>query len=160
MNVFEKIRRLIELMRENDLAELELEEPELRVKLRTKLGAQYSDSSVGGASDLEMLPGPHAGPREGAEEPGEAQRRAQEELLEITSPMVGTFYRSPSEGAEPYVTVGSVIEPETVVCIIEAMKVMNEVKAGIAGEVAEILVQNGEPVEFGQVLFLARPPEE
>jgi acetyl-CoA carboxylase biotin carboxyl carrier protein len=71
--------------------------------------------------------------------------------------MVGTFYRAPSEGAEPYVTVGTVVDPESVICIVEAMKVMNEVKAEVEGEIVEILVQNAEPVEYGQVLFLAKP---
>ena len=91
---------------------------------------------------------------------GEAPTQGDEEgSLKIVSPMVGTFYRAPSEGAEPYVTVGTIVEPDTVVCIIEAMKVMNEIKAEVSGEVVEILVQNAEPVEYAQVLFLVRPEE-
>src|SRR5205823_1945740 len=77
--------------------------------------------------------------------------------LEIPSPMVGTFYRSPSADASPYVEVGDKIGKDTPVCIVEAMKVMNEIKAEVEGEILEILVQNGEPVEFGQPLFLVRP---
>ncbi len=73
--------------------------------------------------------------------------------------MVGTFYRSPSPGAEPYVSVGSEVEADTVVCIIEAMKVMNEIKAEVSGRIVEILVEDVEPVEYGQVLFLVEPAE-
>jgi acetyl-CoA carboxylase biotin carboxyl carrier protein len=76
--------------------------------------------------------------------------------LEITSPMVGTFYRSSAPDADPFVDVGVRIEEEDVICIIEAMKVMNEIKAEFGGEIVEILVENGEPVEFGQPLFLVQ----
>ena len=82
---------------------------------------------------------------------------AQEELVEIKSPIVGTFYETPSPDSEPYVEVGSHVEPQTVVCIIEAMKVMNEIKAETSGTIAEILVTNGQAVEYGQVLFRVRP---
>jgi acetyl-CoA carboxylase biotin carboxyl carrier protein len=74
--------------------------------------------------------------------------------------MVGTFYRSPRPGADSYVSIGSEVDPDTVVCIIEAMKVMNEIKAEVGGTIVEILVQDAEPVEFGQVLFLVEPAEE
>src|SRR5207247_9643674 len=77
--------------------------------------------------------------------------------IEIPSPMVGTFYRSPSPDAAPYVEVGDRIGKDTPVCSVEAMKAMNEIKAEVEGEILEILVQNGEPVEFGQPLFLVRP---
>ena len=73
--------------------------------------------------------------------------------------MVGTFYRASSPGADSYVTIGSEVEPDTVVCIIEAMKVMNEIKAEVSGTIVEILVQDTEPIEFGQVLFLVEPAE-
>src|SRR5204863_4882317 len=77
--------------------------------------------------------------------------------LEIKSPMIGTFYRAPSPEAAPYVEVGSEVNPETVVCIIEAMKVMNEIKAEAKGVIAQVLVENAKPVEFGQPLFKLRP---
>jgi acetyl-CoA carboxylase biotin carboxyl carrier protein len=89
-----------------------------------------------------------------------ALQEGEDDLAEVTSPMVGTFYRSSSPGADAYVSVGSVVEPDTVVCIVEAMKVMNEIKAGVSGEIVEILVEDAEPVEFGQVLFLVEPHEE
>ena len=151
-DVVDRIRQLAALMEEMELAELEVEEPDLRLKLRTVAGtAPHMVSHMAGVV-------PQAGAEAEEEEEGHPER--EEGLIEVTSPMVGTFYRAPSEGAEPYVTVGTIVEPETVVCIVEAMKVMNEVKAEISGEIVEILVQNGEPVEFGQVLFLAKPIEE
>jgi acetyl-CoA carboxylase biotin carboxyl carrier protein len=82
-----------------------------------------------------------------------AEPSAEEELHLITSPIVGTFYRSPAPNADPFVKVGSRVEPDTVVCIIEAMKLMNEVQAEAAGTVAKIYVENGQPVEYGQPLF-------
>ncbi|MFP4026221.1 MAG: acetyl-CoA carboxylase biotin carboxyl carrier protein [Candidatus Brocadiia bacterium] len=164
MDVIEKIRELVELMSENELAELELEEPELRVRIKTNTYVQLASGPSSSEGQQVPVPVPAGSeserqlpePNEGAES-GEGR---DEDLLEITAPMVGTFYRAPSEGAEPYVTVGTIVEPDSVVCIVEAMKVMNEVKAEVAGEVVEILVQNAEPVEFGQVLFLAEPAEE
>ncbi|MFB0525064.1 MAG: acetyl-CoA carboxylase biotin carboxyl carrier protein, partial [Phycisphaerae bacterium] len=81
----------------------------------------------------------------------------EEELVEIKSPIVGTFYATPSPDSEPYVEVGSHVEPQTVVCIVEAMKVMNEIKAETRGTIVEILVTNGQAAEYGQVLFRVRP---
>ena len=77
--------------------------------------------------------------------------------LEVKSPMIGTFYRRPSPDAEPFAEVGAVVEPDTVVCIIEAMKVMNEIKAEVKGIIAEVLVEDGKPVEYGQALFRIEP---
>jgi len=80
-----------------------------------------------------------------------------EDLVEIKSPIVGTFYVTPSPDSEPYVELGSAVRPQTVVCIIEAMKVMNEIKAEASGTIAEILVTNGQAVEYGQVLYRVKP---
>ncbi|MFW6456817.1 MAG: acetyl-CoA carboxylase biotin carboxyl carrier protein [Planctomycetota bacterium] len=159
MDLMEKIRQLADLMEETDLGELEVEEPELRLKLKNESAAapQVISQPVAGTAP----PAPAGGsPEGGGEEDQSVPNEKDEDLIEITSPMVGTFYRAPSEGAEPYVTVGSVVEPDTVVCIVEAMKVMNEVKSEVSGEIVEILVQNAEPVEFGQVLFLVSPLDE
>jgi len=159
MDITEKIRQLVALMEEKGLAELEVEEPELRVKIRTNVAFQQPTKHV-------VTTVPQVGPAAAAAQAGATPQQTAEEkaaededdkLLKIKSPMVGTFYRAPSEGAEPYVTVGAVVEPESVVCIIEAMKVMNEIKAELSGEIVEILVQNAEPVEYGQVLFLVKP---
>jgi len=160
MDVIEKIRQLIALMNEQNLTELEVEEPEFKLRIKANQGEQYMPPAIPKA--MQQLEAPRESPvlQETPEPAVGVLPTKKEKLEEIASPMVGTFYRAPSEGAEPYVTVGTVVEPDTVVCIVEAMKVMNEVKAELSGEIVEILVQNAEPVEFGQVLFLARPLDE
>jgi acetyl-CoA carboxylase biotin carboxyl carrier protein len=159
MDAVERVRQLIAIMADHDLAELEVEEGDLRVKIRKNVPPEYLPPG--------FLPMRHPsaaglGPQAALQAPGEAEARAAEQakrdsLLEITAAMVGTFYRAPSAGAEPYVSIGSQVEEETVVCIIEAMKVMNEIKAEVKGTIVEILVQDAEPVEYGQVLFLVEP---
>jgi len=154
MDTVERVRQLIQIMAEHDLAEIEVEEPELRVKLRKHLPPQYLPAGLNYAQvpQAQGFPPALQSPEQAEKDSGAASK--EEKLLEITSPMVGTFYRAPSPGAEPYVTIGSRVEPDTVVCIIEAMKVMNEIKAELSGTIVEILVQDAEPIEFGQVLFL------
>ena len=159
MEVVERVRQLIEIMADSGLVELEVEEPELRIKI-TKQHPQPAMMPPFGLNltQLQAAPGQLAPPQPDAIEQ-EAATAARARLVEITSPMVGTFYRSPSPGAEPYVSVGSEVEPDGVVCIIEAMKVMNEIKAEVTGRIVEILVEDVEPIEYGQVLFLVEPAE-
>jgi acetyl-CoA carboxylase biotin carboxyl carrier protein len=145
-----EIKELIELMRQNELTELEIETEGLRVKL--KKGSEpvvshtYFGQQAGPAAAAPGATAPAAGTAAEAKEPGR----------EITSPMVGTFYGSASPEASPYVEVGTEVNEETVVCIIEAMKVMNEVKAETRGVITEILGENGKPVQYGQPLFRLR----
>jgi acetyl-CoA carboxylase biotin carboxyl carrier protein len=106
-------------------------------------GAQAASSAA------QAAPGAEAAPQQTAAAP----EPPEEELHVITSPIVGTFYRASSPNAEPFIKVGSQVEPDTVVCIIEAMKLMNEIQAETAGTVAKIYVENGQPVEYGQPLF-------
>jgi acetyl-CoA carboxylase biotin carboxyl carrier protein len=160
MDVIDRIRRLVALMEENDLAELELQEPDFHVRIKANVAVHHALPAFTTAPQpVYQAQGLEAGQQKPSEAPGAAIENKGEKLSEIVSPMVGTFYRAPSDGAEPYVTIGTVVEPDSVVCIIEAMKVMNEVKGETSGEIVEILVQNGEPVEFGQALFLVRPPK-
>ena len=158
MDLVEKVRQLVSLMNENDLAELEVEEGEVRIKIKASASPHYAAPPLQAPAPVHAVAGPQA---VAGLPPGEAGVQAappaDKGLLEITSPMVGTFYRAPSDGAEPYVGVGTMLDPETVVCMVEAMKVMNEVKAEVSGEIVEILIQNAEPVEYGQVLFLVKP---
>jgi acetyl-CoA carboxylase biotin carboxyl carrier protein len=160
MEVVERVRQLIEIMADNGLVELEVEEPELRIRLTKEHPHPAAAVPFGfNFAQLQAPPGqlpPAAQPQ--AAEP-ETPPAAQQHLAEITSPMVGTFYRTPSPGAEAYVSVGSEVDADTVVCIIEAMKVMNEIKAEVTGRIVEILVEDVEPVEYGQVLFLVEPAE-
>jgi acetyl-CoA carboxylase biotin carboxyl carrier protein len=137
------VRRIVALMKQHDLAEVEWEPGR---KIRVVRGARLvaAPAPVAAAPAAPVTAPAAAAPKESRG-------------IEIPSPMVGTFYRSPSPDASPYVEVGDRIGKDTPVCIVEAMKVMNEIKAEVEGEILEILVQNGEPVEFGQPLFLVRP---
>ena len=147
------IKRIVELMKENELSEFELAEEGFRISLRRKgLGAEpqvIMTPMAAPAPAVAVAPAPAAAPAAAPAVPSN--------LVEIKSPMVGTFYRSSSPEAEPYVALGKDVESESVVCIIEAMKVMNEIKAEVKGVIRKILVENATPVEFGQPLFLVEP---
>jgi len=150
----EWLKALVEIMNRNDLAELSLEEQGRKIRLRKGM---LEPARVTLASGYSV---PAAEPRAAATaaSPASASRPAErpQDIVEITSPMVGTFYRAPSPEADPFVEVGDAVKEDTTLCIIEAMKVMNEIKAEMDGIVQEILVSNGEAVEFGQPLFLIR----
>lgn len=141
-----EIKEMIAMMKENELTELELEKDGLRVVLKKGSPAGRKESVI------EYV---HAAPAAAAPAPQAAAAPAQPagNFEVIKSPMVGTFYRAPSPESAPFVSRGQNVGTEDVVCIIEAMKVMNEIKAEIKGKIVEILIENGEPVEFGQALF-------
>ncbi|MEO7971609.1 MAG: acetyl-CoA carboxylase biotin carboxyl carrier protein [bacterium] len=158
----DELRELIQLIRENDFTEFELEREGYRVRFRRGLEAApeagSSDATVSTqTTTLSTTTGAAAhGSTPAPAHPGaKAQTAASEDqdLYIIPSPIVGTFYRSPSPTADLFVKIGSQVEPDTVVCIIEAMKLMNEIQAEATGEVAKIYVENGQPVEYGQPLF-------
>jgi acetyl-CoA carboxylase biotin carboxyl carrier protein len=156
----DELRELIGLLRENGLAELELERAGFRVRLRREGAfATTADSSEVLAPGTPISTKPATPSVPAASTPAHPGAHAvtaaseDQDLRIIPSPIVGTFYRSPSPAADPFVKIGSVVEPETVVCIIEAMKLMNEIQAEVSGEVAKIYVENGQPVEYGQPLF-------
>jgi acetyl-CoA carboxylase biotin carboxyl carrier protein len=152
----EELRELIDLLRENGLAELELENEGFRVRLRRDSGAPETHSH-GAAPPPAPAPAPAApAPVHTPAHPGTQATTAaaqDQDLHIISSPIVGTFYRSASPTADPFVKIGSNVEPESVVCIIEAMKLMNEIQAEATGEVVKVYVENGQPVEYGQPLF-------
>lgn len=143
----DELKRLIALMNDNDLVELEYEEDGRKVRLRKAL-----ESAV----PVPAAPAAPIAPASRPADPIAATPPREADLVEIKSPLVGTFYRSPRPDAEPYVVEGDSIAEDRVVCLIEAMKVMNEIKAEVRGVVQEILVKNGEAVEFGQPLFLVK----
>ncbi len=154
----DELRELIQLIRENDFSEFELEREGFRVRFRR--GGDIGE--LGPAARVRELPPPSAAPAEtnvrtsAPSHPGaKAQTEASEDqdLHIIPSPIVGTFYRAASPTAESFVKIGAAVEVDTVVCIIEAMKLMNEIQAEVSGEVAKIYVENGQPVEYGQPLF-------
>ena len=152
------LKSIIDLMRKNSVSELELEKE--GVKIRLKRGAEEGQAVVHheyrpvmGQPMMYSQPPITAGATGTAPEPV----RVAEEGTEIKSPMIGTFYRSPSPESGPYVEVGSEVNPDTVVALIEAMKVMNEIKAEVRGVITQVIVDNAKPVEFGQPMFKIRP---
>ncbi|MHC4915990.1 MAG: acetyl-CoA carboxylase biotin carboxyl carrier protein [Planctomycetota bacterium] len=155
----DRIKDLLELMQANDLTELELKEKGFSVRL-----VKGTPAAPAGPATVVVSGGSHGthAPVPSPAEPkpaggAEAQEAGAEGLREITSPIVGTFYRAASPDAEPFVEVGSRVDPDTTICIIEAMKVMNEVKAETSGVVQKVLLENGQPVEFGQPIVLIEP---
>jgi len=149
-----EIRTLIDLMKKNGVAVFKMEREGFKITLKTAgaVGpAQYVTSQpVFSVSEPAALPAPGAAAEPSLSTPAPAAAAGG---IEIKSPMVGTFYSAASPDAPPFLTVGQQVTPETVICIIEAMKVMNEVKAEVSGTVTEICAENGKPVQFGQTLF-------
>ena len=139
------IKAVIDLMKKNDLSVFEMEKDGFRLKLQKGAGEQTVYAQP---APPPSAPAPVTAPSAPAAEAEKASA-----LKDILSPMVGTFYRAGSPEAAPFVDVGKDVSEETVVCIIEAMKVMNEIKAETKGVIAEIVAENGKPVQFGQVLF-------
>ena len=148
------IKAIIDLMKKNSVTEFELEKQDFKIRLKrgsnggAAVGTYDDPLAIGYTAPPTGIPAPVV-----AAPPPEPVSSE----LEIKSPMIGTFYRAPSPEAAPYVEVGTEVNPETVVCIIEAMKVMNEIKAEAKGVLTQVLVENAKPVEFGQPLFKVRP---
>jgi acetyl-CoA carboxylase biotin carboxyl carrier protein len=145
--LLEDVRALVKLMVANELRALDVEDGERKVSLRR--------GPEPGAAPAAPVAPPAGGAA--AEPAAEAPPAAQEALAEIRSPMVGTFYAAPSPDVEAYAPVGAQVGEDSVVCIVEAMKVMNEIKAECGGTIAEVCAQDAQPVEYGQVLFRVRP---
>ena len=149
------IKAIIDLMKKNSISEFELERQDFKIRLKrgnvaTGAAVTYDEPPVQTFIPAGAAPAPGI-----LTTPPPAAASASE--LEIKAPMIGTFYRAPSPEAANYVEVGSEVNPDTVVCIIEAMKVMNEIKAEAKGTISQILVENAKPVEFGQPMFKIRP---
>jgi acetyl-CoA carboxylase biotin carboxyl carrier protein len=149
------IKAIIDLMKKNSISEFELERQEFKIKLKRSGNGiaqpvQYDDPQM-----VAYAPAPVAMPAPGTSAPHAIPASTGE--AEIKSPMIGTFYRAPSPEAGNYAEVGTEVGPDTVVCIIEAMKVMNEIKAEAKGVITQVMVENAKPVEFGQPLFKIRP---
>lgn len=149
----ERLRVLMELMEKHDVTELSLRHGEQVWRLRR--GPQEVPVMPGASYPAAPPPpGPAPAPQPAAEEPAE---ESSERLVDITSPTVGTFYAAPSPDDPPFVKVGSRVDPDTTVCVVEAMKVFNQIPAEVSGTIVEVLVNNGDPVEYGQPLFRVRP---
>jgi len=146
------IKAIIDLMKKNSVSEFELEKQDFKIKLKRASATGTIVSVEDQAAIAYAASNPTANPP-----PAPAAPKAASNEIEVASPMIGTFYRSPSPESASYVEVGAEVEADTVVCIIEAMKVMNEIKAEAKGVITEVLVDNAKPVEFGQALFKMRP---
>jgi acetyl-CoA carboxylase biotin carboxyl carrier protein len=153
MNLKE-IKEIINLMNDNNLNEIEIEREGLKLKLKKSSDGAGLVMASPTHYAVESLPAPKASPAPAAVV---SSADASKNNKDIKSPMVGTFYRSPSPEAESFVEVGQTVEVGQVVCIVEAMKLMNEIKSEVRGKIVEVAVQNSEPVEFGQTLFIVDP---
>jgi acetyl-CoA carboxylase biotin carboxyl carrier protein len=148
------IKAIIDLMRKNSVTEFELEKQDFKIRLKRGVNGGAAVVAYEDPPGMTIMQPPTAiaVPPTPVQPPAPASNE-----LEIKSPMIGTFYRAPSPESAPYVEVGTEVSPETVVCIIEAMKVMNEIKAEARGVINQVLIENAKPVEFGQALFKIRP---
>ena len=157
----DQLGKLLALLGESDIQEFKLEGDDFRLEVRRNLpGPAPVMPMAAPAAMVTAGPSPTAPPPSLPEVPSAPPPPAassRSDLLEITAPMVGTFYSAPAPGDPPFVELGTRISPGQAVCILEAMKLMNELEAEVGGEVVEILVENGTPVEFGQVLMRLRP---
>jgi acetyl-CoA carboxylase biotin carboxyl carrier protein len=149
-----ELKELIEFLKEQDIAEFELERGD--VKVRIKRGTPVAIAPATLPISAAPVPTPATAPPVSASA-APPSKSTEEALHQVKSPIVGTFYESPSPGSPPFVKPGDTVEAGQVLCIIEAMKLMNEIEADVSGEVVKRLVNNGQPVEYGQPLFSIRP---
>jgi len=155
-----EIRRIIKLVEKSNIEELEIKENDFQIRVtKIKEQSQHQVSATVPVQNLlhQQLPqSPQPQPQPVAQEvkKSEDERPSNNNFIEVRSPMVGTFYRAPAPDAEPYVKVGDEVQPGTILCIVEAMKLMNEIEAEVAGRIKKILVENAQPVEFDQPLFI------
>ena len=158
MNIKE-VKDLIHEVLQSDISEFELEQTGTRIRLKRGFGNEAgSTSSEPSQPDIVSFVPPQSIAAETATPSPDSTGEAEDSSLHIiTSPIVGTFYRAPSPGAEPYVKLGDHVEEGSILCIVEAMKLMNEIPSDVEGEIARVYVEDGHPVEFGQKLFGIRP---
>src|ERR1035437_6976241 len=152
----DELRELVDFLKANGIAEFDMERTDLKVRIK------FAGAAGASAADLAMaqqLAASASGsvPSLGATTPEQPAAPAAENLHEVTSPIVGTFYDSPSPGAPTFVKVGDQVEVGQVLCIVEAMKLMNEIESDVAGEIVKRIASTGQPVEYGQPLFAIRP---
>jgi acetyl-CoA carboxylase biotin carboxyl carrier protein len=161
-NKLDELRELVEFLKANEIAEFDMEQADLKVRI--KFAGEPAVAAPSGGFDMAQLSrlmasapaAPVASPTSAAAAPAVPAAPAEEALHEVKSPIVGTFYESPSPGAAAFVKVGDQVEVGQVLCIVEAMKLMNEIEADVAGEVVKRIAASGQPVEYGQPLFAIR----
>ena len=153
-----KLKELVRLMTSNDLVELDLRDKDEQVTLRRPT-PMVAPHVIHAPVAMPAVQAPAAAPATAAAAPAAAPpaKDSTAGLLKVESPMVGTFYASPAPEKPAFIAAGASVGPDTVVCLVEAMKIFNEIKAGVSGTVERVLVKSGDPVEFGQPLFLVKP---
>jgi acetyl-CoA carboxylase biotin carboxyl carrier protein len=151
---FDEIRQILEMMREHELVEFELERDDVKIRLKKQASGQWAVAPV--AAAVPMAAPPLAAPPAPQAAPAAAPDDDMEFAV-IKSPIVGTFYRAAEPGAKPYADVGDTVKKDQVICIIEAMKLMNEINAECDGQVVKVYVENGQAVQYGERLFAIKP---
>jgi acetyl-CoA carboxylase biotin carboxyl carrier protein len=158
------IKKLVKIIDSCDISEIEIDEEGTKIRVVKNKPAQNETPQIiqyAPAPAMPMMPAAATPASPEAAQPKTVEKAekapAKENLIEVRSPIVGTFYRAPSPNADPYVQVGQSVGVGTVLCIIEAMKLMNEIESEVSGKIAKILVENAQPVEYNQVLFLIEP---
>jgi acetyl-CoA carboxylase biotin carboxyl carrier protein len=157
---FDEIKQILDMMREHDLSEFELERDDFKLRLRKNTAGTWSGTSVGPNGQFAPPVGPPTSPAASAGDATAPVLAAADEALDLAvlkSPIVGTFYRASEPGAKPFAEVGDVVRKGQVLCIIEAMKLMNEINAECDGEVVKVYVENGQAVQYGERLFALKP---
>ena len=157
-NKLEELRELVEFLKANGIAEFDMEQDDLKVRI--KFAGEPAAAAAGGFDMAQlsrlMASAPAAAGSAGTSAAAALANELEEKLHEVKSPIVGTFYESPSPGAPPFVKIGDQVEVGQVLCIVEAMKLMNEIEADVAGDVVRRIASSGQPVEYGQPLFAIR----
>lgn len=151
---FNEIRKLVKLVEGAGITSLEIEEGELQIRIEKAAPVYSSPAPMAPAAPYAVQAPPAAPP---AAAPVAAPEAPASNLIEVRAPMVGTYYQAPNPESEPFVRVGDSIRPGQTLCILEAMKIMNEIEAEVSGRIAEILIENGQPVQFDQVLYRIEP---
>jgi len=156
---FDEIKQLLDMVREHELSEFELERDDFKIRVRKNTSGQWSATMppVSHVNYAPVMAPPMAAPAAAPAAPVLTPAQEDTDFAVVKSPIVGTFYRAPEPGAKPYADVGDTVKKGQVLCIIEAMKLMNEINSDVDGEVVKVYVENGQPVQYGERLFAIRP---
>ena len=156
---FDEIKQLLEMVREHELSEFELERDDFKIRVRKNTSGQWTASMppMPHVNYAPVMAPPMAPPPPAAAAPALTPAQEDTDFAVVKSPIVGTFYRAPEPGAKPFADVGDTVRKGQVLCIIEAMKLMNEINSDVDGEVVKVYVENGQPVQYGERLFAIRP---
>jgi acetyl-CoA carboxylase biotin carboxyl carrier protein len=156
---FDEIKQLLDMVREHELSEFELERDNFKIRVRKNASGQWTATlpPVSHVNYAPVMPPPVAAPPNTAAPPVLTPAQEDVDFAVVKSPIVGTFYRAPEPGSKPFADVGDIVRKGQVLCIIEAMKLMNEINSDVDGEVVKVYVENGQPVQYGERLFAIRP---